>query len=341
MESSALPWAWGGPVASAVLRSCAEDFQVEEELGFSPDGEGQHLLLRIRKRDTNTQWVARQIAHVAGVPSRAVGYAGLKDRHAETSQWFSVDLAGRSEPDWSALDSETLSVLEKVRHRKKLRRGTLKGNRFTLTLRQLYGDRASVEERLRQIREKGVPNYFGEQRFGHKGTNLQRALALFRGELRVRDRHLRGLYLSAARSLLFNRVLAVRVSKGCWQTALPGEALILAGSRSFFTLEEFSAEIRRRLSEGDLLPSGPLWGKGTLPSKDDARALEEGALQEFEIWLKGLESAGLKQERRALCLNPERFSWEWLSDEDVRLRFFLPAGGYATTVLRELVHSRT
>ncbi len=339
MRSSPLPRAWGSPPANAALRRNVEDFQVDEELGYAPDGEGQHLLLRVRKRGANTQWVARQLARVAGVPSRGVGFAGLKDRHAVTTQWFSIDLAGKREPDWSALDTEEIRILEIVRHRRKLRRGGLKGNRFTLVLRELDGDREAVEERLRLIGEKGVPNYFGEQRFGAGDSNLQQALALFRGEIRIGDAHRRGIYLSAARSLLFNRVVGERVKRGCWRTALPGEATILAGSRSFFTAEILSPEIQRRIAEGDLLPSGPLWGKGDSPVRGEALELERAALRGFEAWCQGLESAGLKQERRATRLQPERLSWEWLGRDRLRLCFFLPAGGYATVLVRELVYT--
>ncbi len=337
MESSLLPRAWGGPLGSAVLRSRPEDFQVDEDLGFSPDGEGQHLLLRIRKRDANTQWVARRLARLAGVPLKAIGFAGLKDRHAVTTQWFSIDLAGKPEPDWEVLETEGIRVLEVARHGRKLRRGALRGNRFTLLLRELQGEREAIGQRLHLLAEKGVPNYFGEQRFGRNDTNLRQAAALFKGELRVRDRHRRGLYLSAARSLLFNRVLAWRVSKGCWRRALPGEVVLLSGSRSFFTVEALDEAIERRLAEGDLLPSGPLWGRGTSPARGEALALERAALQGCETLCKGLESAGMRQERRALCSRPEGLSWEWIGSDRLRLDFRLPAGEYATTLLRELV----
>ncbi len=334
------PRAWGTPPAVAVLRQKPDDFRVDEELGFSPDGEGQHLFLRICKRDSNTQWVARQLARVARVPLKAVGYAGLKDRRAVTSQWFSLDLAGKAEPDWGMLESDGIRLLEKVRHGRKLRRGSLAGNRFTLVLRALEGDREAVEQRLRRIEREGVPNYFGEQRFGRDGANLQQALALFQGEIRIRDRHRRGICLSAARSMLFNRVLGRRVEAACWQHVLPGEAVMLAGSRSFFSMADLTSDIERRVAEGDLLPSAPLWGRGDSPAQGEALALEKAALEGLEAWCRGLEAAGLRQERRATLLRPQRFSWEWLGKGALRLRFFLPAGGYATAVVRELARLR-
>ncbi len=336
MESNPLPHAWGTPPAKAVIRSVPEDFQVDEEPGFPPDGEGQHVLLRIRKRNTNTQWLARQLARFAEVSARDVGFAGLKDRCAVTTQWFSIDLAGRVEPDWSALDSENIKVIEVARHRRKLRRGTLQGNRFTLMLRQVEGDKDELERRLHQISHKGVPNYFGEQRFGHNGTNLEQADAMFRGKIRVRDRHKRGLYLSAVRSFLFNRALAERVKNGSWQSALSGEVVMLAGSRSFFTIDTPSGEIEQRLASGDIRPTAPLWGRGRSAAQDQALALETEVLMEFQSWRDGLESAGLKQERRLLQLQPKNLAWNWTGEEALCLSFFLPAGSYATAVLREL-----
>ena len=125
-----MPYAHGDPVGSGVIRSCADDFQVDEVLGFSADGEGEHLLVQIRKRETNTQWLAGQLAQLAGIDKKDVGFAGMKDRHAVTTQWFSLGMAGRSEPDWQALEGELIEVLAVHRHTKKLRRGNLRGNHF-------------------------------------------------------------------------------------------------------------------------------------------------------------------------------------------------------------------
>ena len=334
------PWAYaaGPPPVAGLLRHRPEDFVVDEVLGFEPDGEGEHVLVRLQKRGANTDWAARQLARLAGVRPAAVGYAGLKDRHAVTSQWFSVQLAGRGEPDWSALAGEGLEVLAAARHRRKLRRGALAGNRFELVLRQLSGETGELEGRLQTVVERGVPNYFGAQRFGRGGGNLERAEALFAGRLHERNRTRRGLYLSAARSFLFNQVLSRRVAEGSWDRALTGEVLVLAGSRSFFLAETPDAETERRLAEGDIDPSGPLWGRGELPSRGAARELEEAVVEPFPLFREGLEAAGMDQERRPLRLRPEGLEGG-LEDggRSLRLRFTLPAGAYATTVLRELV----
>jgi tRNA pseudouridine13 synthase len=334
------PRTFGPPRASAVLRACPEDFIVDEQLGFLPDGEGEHVMLWLQKRNRNTEEVARQLARHAGVRARDVSYCGLKDRNAITRQWFSVWLPGREAPDWSALEDESLRILLSERHRRKLQRGALEGNGFEILLRDVHGEREELEHRLHGIAQRGVPNYFGEQRFGRDGANLAKAAAMFQGQ-RVKDRHLRGLYLSAARAFLFNEVLAVRVQDGSWQQVLPGEAVMLAGSHSFFVCETPDAVIAQRLQLWDIHPSGPLWGKGALPTRNAAQELEQWALASHEVLTKGLEQAGLKQERRALRLPVAKLKWDWEGEAPhLRLRFQLPAGGYATAVLRELVSPR-
>ncbi|MGM0593910.1 MAG: tRNA pseudouridine(13) synthase TruD [Pseudomonadota bacterium] len=332
-------WAWalGRPECHGTIRSVAEDFIVDERLGFSPEGEGNHALLHVRKRGCNTEWVARQLAELAGVPLSEVGYAGLKDRHAVTSQFFTVHLSGVAEPDWQRLDSDALTILEVDRHRRKLRRGRLRANHFCLTVRHLHGRCEALERRLQAVAARGVPNYFGEQRFGHHGDNLERARAIFRGQLQERDRHKRGLYLSAARSWLFNRVLSARVEQGSWNRALPGESLISNGTSSAFSVRLLSSEIERKVEQGELHPSGPLWGRGQPSSLAQARECEREALQAEAELKQGLEATGMEQARRPLRLPVEAFSWEWPEEGVLRLSFSLQAGGYATSVLRELI----
>lgn len=339
MEHPLPAWAhaFGPPPAAGVLRRCPEDFVVDEVLGFHPDGEGEHVLLWVRKRGANTDWVARQLARLAGVRPADVSYAGLKDRDAVTSQWFSLRLAGAAEPDWSALAVDGVEVLEAVRHRRKLRRGALEGNRFQITVRDLQGERGTVAARLQAMAARGVPNYFGPQRFGRGGGNLEQAEALFAGRLRERNRSRRGIYLSAARSFLFNQVLSQRVEAGNWDAVLDGEALILAGSRSFFVAETADAETARRVADNDIHPSGPLWGRGEPPVQGAVRLLEEEALAPYPLFREGLEAAGMKQERRALRLPVSGLEWGFEDDDALRLRFFLPAGAFATSVVREVV----
>ena len=234
-----LPFAFGGAPLTGLLRSVPEDFLVEEIPGIEPDGQGEHAMLWVQKRGANTEWVARELAKFAGVPPMAVGYAGMKDRHAVTRQSYSVQLAGRPDPDWSTFPHQDVQVLSSTRHSRKLKRGALRGNRFVLVLRDVQGDRANAETVLEQIASRGVPNYYGEQRFGREGGNVAQALAMFGGR-RV-ERQKRSIYLSAARSQIFNDVLAVRVERNAWDTPMDGEIWSLAGSRSWFGPEHFSA----------------------------------------------------------------------------------------------------
>ena len=330
------PRAHGAAVLRARLRESPEDFQVDELDAFDASGSGEHLLLDVETRGMNTGFAAKRIAEWAGVPDMAVGYAGLKDRHAVTRQRFTVHLPGRDAPDIAALEGDGLRVLGQARHARKLPRGALAGNRFDLVLRDVQGDADTIEQRLQSIAARGVPNAFGDQRFGHGGGNVAEALAMFAGR-RVR-REQRGMLLSAARSELFNRLLAARVADGSWDRALPGEAWILDGSRSVFGPEPFDDALAARLAGFDIHPSGPLWGTGELRTSDDARALELAVLDapDAAALAKGLERAGLRQERRALRLRPAGFSWERVADDVLRLRFSLPPGTYATAVLAEL-----
>ena len=336
-----LPRASGTAVLEARIRTTPEDFFVEELPGFEPSGSGEHLLLTVEKRGMNTAFAAKRIAQWAGVGEMAIGYAGMKDRHAVTRQRFSVHLPKRIAPDLATLQDEELRVIEHQWHARKLPRGALAGNRFVLALRELRGDRAAIEVRLKAIAAEGVPNYFGEQRFGRDGDNIANALAMFAGR-RVR-REQRGVLLSAARSELFNRVLAARVETGTWNRGLEGEVWMLDGSRSVFGPEPFSDVLAERLAAFDIHPTGPLWGNGELRSRDAAAEVELSALagDEAEALRLGLETAGLNQERRGLRLRPTDLAWNWRDDGALELAFSLPPGAYATVVLAELgeIHS--
>ena len=341
---SDLPRAHGVPVLAATIRSTPEDFIVEELDGFAPSGSGEHLLLSVEKRGMNTAHAAKRIAAWAGVPESAIGYAGLKDRHALTRQRFSVHLPRKVAPDIATLPSgdagagpgEALRVLACGWHARKLPRGALAGNRFTLALRDVDGDRDAIERRLQAIVAAGVPNYFGEQRFGRGGDNVQQAMAMFSGR-RVR-REERSLLLSAARSELFNRVLAVRVRDGSWNAPLAGEVWMLDGTRSVFGPEPWSPILAQRLAAFDIHPTAPLWGQGALRSVDAAAAMELSALDgvQSRALRDGLERAGLRQERRSTRLRAANLAWSWPESDVLRLSFELPPGSYATALLDEI-----
>ena len=329
-----LPRAYGAPSLAARLRVSPEDFRVEEVLGYDAEGKGEHALLWVEKRGANTDWVARELAKFAGVSPVGVGYAGLKDRHAVTRQTFSVQLAGKPDPDWSAFPHADVKVLAATRHSRKLKRGALRGNRFVVVLREVQGDRDAAEKVLQQIAARGVPNYFGEQRFGREGGNVEQARAMFAGRRFERDK--RSFLLSAARSQIFNNVLAARVERGAWDTPLDGEIWSLAGSRSWFGPEPFSDVLAERLARADIHPSGPLWGQGEPPTVADAGALEREVAAASNDLAEGVAAARMDQERRPLRLLPRDLKWRWLDDNALELAFELPAGAYATVVVREL-----
>lgn len=305
------PFAHGQPDITAEFRTEPEDFQVYENLGFEPCGEGEHVYLHVRKRGENTAWVAEKIAEIANVSVMDIGYCGRKDRHAVTTQWFSVYLPKVDvEPDWLALNSDSIQVLQVSRHQSKLRRGDHQSNEFVIRLRNAsVVDKLSFEQKIEKVFAQGVPNYFGEQRFGRNANNLPEAHAILVEGRRMRDKQKRGLFLSSARSYLFNQVLAARVLAGNWQILLPGEP------------EQF--------------PSAPLWGRGRSAASAEAAELEKSVMVDWAQWCDGLEHAGLQQERRASVLMPENASWRWL-ENDLELHFSLGSGEFATTILREL-----
>ena len=331
---AALPYAHGGPPIAGTLRVESGDFRVDEELGFAPTGAGEHAFLLIEKCDANTEWVARRIAEKAGVAPMAVGYAGLKDRHAITRQNFSVHLPGRADPDWSALAIPGVRVLAASRHERKLKRGIHRGNRFRIRVRNVVGIREAVDLRLGVIRERGVPNYFGEQRFGREAGNIDRARELFAG--RRMPRVQASMAMSAARSLVFNAVLAQRVEDGSWDCGLDGEVWMLAGTHSIFGPEPWTVDLARRLAAFDIDPTGPLVGAGELRCTARVREIEERAIGQHRDLVDGLAAAGLAQQRRALRLSVQGLLHEWEADGSLVVEFRLPAGSFATVMLREL-----
>jgi tRNA pseudouridine13 synthase len=329
-----VPYAHDGPPLRGRLRADPEDFEVEEIPGFEPSGQGEHAWVFVEKRGANTEWVAARLAKFAGVTPSVVGFAGLKDRHALARQAFTVQLPGQADPDWSALAVPGVRVLSATRHARKLKRGALRGNRFRIRLREVAGDREAVPLLLDRIAANGVPNYFGEQRFGRDGGNLELARALFAG--RRLGRAQRGFALSAARAEIFNAAAAARVAEGTWDQPLDGEVWMLEGSHSVFGPEPWSETLAARLAGGDIHPTGPLWGRGELRSQGVVRALEQEVAAAHVDLAAGLERAGLAQERRPLRLPVRGLEWSWAGDATLLLAFELGPGSFATAVLREL-----
>lgn len=307
-------YAYGKPTSRAVFRAQLTDFIVTENLGFTPSGEGEHIFIHIIKRDENTQWVADKLAKLFKVKSMDVGFCGMKDRFAETTQWFSVYAPKVSEmPDFAAFiaaEQLNIEILEVSRHQQKLRRGTHASNDFEILLRDLpLSD--DLEQRLARVGETGVPNYFGEQRFGREANNLQLVEEWVESGRLPRNRNKRSIVMSSARSYLFNKLVDQRIQQNCWAQALPGDVV----------------------NEG--VATAALWGRGKNLAEGEALALEQAALAPFAMWCERLEHCGLNQERRPVRLVAENFSWT--TDENtLTLKFRLPPGAYATSILREI-----
>ncbi len=305
--------AYGSPNFSADFRSVNEDFIVEENLGFELEEEGEHLYVLIRKNGENTGWIAEALARHFNLRTSDVGYAGMKDRNAVTSQWFSLYLPKeKKDPEWQSFLDNTdsnIEVLDFNWHKKKLRRGDHQSNFFSICLRNSTGIDESID-RIEKINQVGVPNYFGEQRFGRDANNLVLAQKWFVEGDPIRKQKLRGIVISAARSYLFNQVLSNRVKEDSWKVLLDGD---LPGS----------------------FPTGPLWGRGKTKVETETRDFEEGILQEFNSWLDGLEHCGLSQERRDLVLIPKNLAYT-VEDNNLTISFSLAPGQFATSVLREI-----
>ena len=329
------PHAHGAPLPAALIKTEPEDFRVEEELSFAPSGAGPHRLLRVEKRAANTRWVAAELARLAEVPVAEVGYAGLKDRHAVGVQWFSLPAARGSAEFWNTVHKDQFRVLESQLNTRKLRRGALRGNRFRIRLRQVAWSRDDLEQKLTALRTQGAPNYFGAQRFGHDGFNLDRVGEWLQSGKRPAGRAERSFTLSAARSLIFNAVLARRVQSAEWSRLAPGDLASLDGSGSHFRVDAVDPELERRLDAFDIHPSGPLWGRGEPGTAGRSLETELEVARELAPVADLLAREGLEQERRALRCAIRDLSVE-SEAATLTLSFTLGKGQFATAVLREI-----
>lgn len=332
------PRAVAPPAGRARLRVELEDFQVDEELGFVASGQGEHVLLQVRKRGANTGWVARELARLAGARDFDVGYAGLKDRRAVTTQWFTVPARRRPAADWTQVSGEGFEVLVAQAHSRKLPRGALAANRFRIVLRDFVGDAAALERRVVEIAGSGVPNYFGPQRFGRDLGNLERMMQGGGVGSGAGSGVAAGFELSAARSLIFNAVLAARVHRGDWQRLHAGERANLDGSNSSFLVESIDSAIEGRLASLDIHPTGLLFGRGESGVGGVVAALEADIAAQFPALTARLLTDRLDSARRPLRVAVRDLALEWLEPgRTVCLSFCLRPGSFATTVLRELL----
>lgn len=335
---SELHYLHGVPTATGVIKANPEDFVVIEDLGYPYDGEGEQLLVRIRKIGCNTRFVAEAIAKFLGVPVRDLSYAGMKDRHAVTEQTLCFRVPGNGMPNLAGFQLEGVEILQVIRHKRKLRTGALAGNAFRLVVRQI-SDRREVDARLQQIQQRGVPNYFGEQRFGRGGNNLTQAKQWAKETFRPRDRNMKGLLLSATRSHLFNQVTSTRLQRdGALDVVQVGDAVQLAGRGSWFVAQaEELPDVQQRVDNHQLRITAPLPGRGDPGPQGDALLFEQQSLAGAEELITLLERERVDAARRAMLVVPKDLRWEWWDDVTLEMQFWLPAGSFATSVVRELL----
>ena len=324
----------GKPQQAGRLKAEFADFIVREELGYPLAGEGEFVAVKVRKTNANTLFVGEQLAKFVGISAKNMSYAGLKDRHAVTEQWFCLHLAGKETPDFSAFECEGVEILEVTRHNRKIRTGALEGNYFELLLRDVE-ETDELKQRLNQLQEIGFPNYFTEQRFGRDGHNLTQAQRWASGEISVKDRKKRSFYLSAARSEVFNLVVSQRIADQQMQTILSGDYLQLAGSNSFFEVKEKDlVQSQQRLDENDVLLTAPLIGENSLEQKGNER--EKAIVAQHENLISLMKKERMNAARRAILCKPQDLHWQF-EPEGLRLTFFLNSGSYATGLVRELI----
>ena len=322
------------PKQTALLKAECADFVVKEQLGYDMSGDGEFVAVKVRKTDCNTLFVGEQLAKFAGISARNMSYAGLKDRKAITEQWFSLQMPGQPTPDFSQFSLDGVEILEITRHQRKIRIGSLQGNHFEILLRNAE-ETDELKVRLDFLAKNGFPNYFTEQRFGRDGNNLTQALRWANGEIKVKDRNKRSFYLSAARSEVFNLIVAKRIELGLAQQVLNGDVLQLNGSHSWFVADESEdlTQLQQRLIQQDILLTAPLIGEEDKSEVD----FENDIFAQHQALFDLMRQERMKAARRPILMQPQQFQWQF-EPNGLRLKFYLPAGSYATALVRELVN---
>ncbi|HEV3300958.1 MAG TPA: tRNA pseudouridine(13) synthase TruD [Planctomycetaceae bacterium] len=332
------------PGTGGTLKQEPEDFVVEEIPAYEPCGEGEHLFLWVEKQDVSGEELLRHVARRLAIPSGDIGMAGIKDRRAITRQWISVPV--RSEPLVTQIETERIRVLRAVRHGNKLRTGHLRGNRFSICVRDVTESAADRAERIAEIVARlGFPNYFGAQRFGNEGQTLQLGLDLLAGKVSARSipaarrRFLLRMALSAAQSALFNSVLAARLKEVRLHTVLAGDVMQVATSGGQFVVDDQAAE-QKRFDARETVVTGPIFGPNMRAPQENAGECELAVLAEWNLSAADFSrfpklTSGT---RRPLIARPGNLAIR-TADTALRIDFELASGCYATSLLREFMKS--
>jgi tRNA pseudouridine13 synthase len=328
------------PGVGGRIKDRPEDFEVEELPAYAPSGQGEFLYLWVEKRGMGAEYFVRQVARRLGVAPDEVGTAGLKDRHAVTRQMVSVP--GRAEANLPQLDGDGVRLLSVSRHANKLKPGHLHGNRFTILVRDVAPDAADrLPALVACLRQMGLPNFYGPQRFGRDGETLKAGLALLAGQETGRLSHfLRRLALSAAQSALFNRFVAARMGDGLFRRVIAGDVMAKWPHGGMFIADDVARE-QARFDAREVIPTGPMFGRKMFPSPTgEASRREEELLREAGLSRAAFGGFG------KLLGGTRRYALVYVDDltaapgpEGAILQFTLPAGSYATVLIRELTHS--
>ncbi|MDO4263530.1 MAG: tRNA pseudouridine(13) synthase TruD [Deinococcus sp.] len=313
------------------LRRVLADFQVEELPLYLPAGEGDHLMVHLRKEGHTTGHLLRELSRQLRVKDRDIGSAGQKDRHAVTTQWISLPAAAEKRLPHFVLDG--VEVLETGRHPNKLGLGHLRGNRFRVQVRGAPGTAPAAAARLGELAAQGVPNYFGPQRFGLGGVNAAEGLRVLRGESALKDPKLRRFLVSALQSSLFNAYLGLRLERGLFAALLPGDRAKKHGSGGEFWVD--SADESGRAAQGEVSALGNLFGKKSQPLRAEGGALEREALE--RLGLDPAEFTALRGDTRLTRIFFLEAPQLTPTEDGYTVQFALPRGSFATAVLRELM----
>jgi tRNA pseudouridine13 synthase len=335
---SKLAYPYGVALINGLVKAQASDFRVTEELGFQPTGEGEHLFLLIEKSMMTTHELIERVAHDFSIKTRDIGYCGLKDKLAVTRQWLSLYLPGQmhslklpSVADYNLLDHQW--------HNKKLRPGTHRSNHFEVVVRDVESIPETTRRQLDMIRQQGMANYFGEQRFGRQGDNVEQAVRAFNNPRRARklSRTKKSLYLSALRSFLFNRVLSRRIEQGIWTRPICGDVFMLSGSQSIF-YEPINDELLERYNHQDISSTISLHGAGNRLLQSQAREIEDAVLAEHEAIGQCLLQVKAKLQMRAARVAVVDLRVEFdKSEQSLYIEARLPRGSYFTTLLEHFI----
>ncbi len=333
------------PAIGGRLKERVEDFVVHEIPAYEPSGEGPHYYLRVEKRHVDGRSMIEAIAEHFGVGTGDVGTAGIKDRRAITRQWVSLPAQQvRRPPREGEAVGEGIEILATSRHRNKLRTGHLRGNRFSVRLRETSLRAEALKEAVEKVAtvvsSQGMPNYFGEQRFGDGGKNLEVGWRWLRDGVKPKGRFMQKMVASAVQSEVFNRVLARRLVEGTWKEAIDGDIFekVDTGGRFWIDRRE-REETQRRLETGAIAITGPMPGSKEGLARKSAGALEREVVEEMGLKAEYFERFGRRGRgtRRPMTAYVDGLSWELEEEGVVRFDFGLPAGSYATVLLREFM----